>query len=165
MTTQEESGKKPPAAEPEKSRHPYGPRPLGGILAPLLRPAFKRRGGAGAQLLADWPDIVGPQLAAITTPRALNGTRLTIACAGPVALELQHLATALTGRINAQLGRAAVTELRFVQAAADLPARAATKLPPAPAVARAELAVADLPPGELRDALVRLGAQILARSG
>jgi hypothetical protein len=142
------------------ARHLYGPRPLGGVLAPLLRPAFRRRGAATAQLIADWEAVVGPALAALTTPRLLSGSRLTIACTGPVALELQHLSAALIGRINAHLGKEAVTTLRFVQARREAPP--SPPPPPARAVAEAARAVAELPEGPLRDALQRLGAAVLA---
>jgi len=146
----------PPASG---NRHIYGPRPVSALVPGLVRPAFARRAPATAQVLADWEAIVGPVLAAQTTPRRLFSGTLSIACAGPVALELQHLSTALMGRINGHLGKVAVTRLRFVQ---DIP----PALPPvpakrAPALRAARKAVADLPEGELRDALEALGRVVL----
>src|SRR5690349_17761632 len=76
-------------------RHVYGPRPIGALLPSLTRPAFRRQGPAAAQVLADWPLIIGPELAALTQPRRLVGGTLTIACSGPMAMELQHLAPEL----------------------------------------------------------------------
>src|SRR5277367_5270252 len=96
-------------------RHVYGPRPVAALLTRVTRPAFRRRAPATAQVLADWTAIVGPAIAAVTTPRRLTHGTLTIACAGPIAMELQHLATEVMGRINAHLGSQAVTALRFVQ--------------------------------------------------
>src|SRR5579875_3423604 len=96
-------------------RHVYGPRPIGALVPVVARPAFRKRAPATAQLLADWPAIVGPALAAVTVPRRFAGGTLTIACSGPIALELQHLAGELMARINANLGRVTVTRLRFVQ--------------------------------------------------
>jgi hypothetical protein len=62
-------------------------------------------------------------------------------------------------RINGHLGRIAVTRLRFIQ---DItPASYPSRPPPRPAVQAAEKAVAGLPPGELRDALERLGRVVL----
>ena len=72
-------------------RHVYGPRPVGALMPRLTRPAFRRRAPATAQVLADWSAIVGPAIAAVTTPRRLAAGTLTIACAGPIAMELQHL--------------------------------------------------------------------------
>ena len=146
------------AKDGEDRRFFGGPRALGALLPRLTRPAFKRRSPAGAALMADWPAAVGPALAAVTMPKRLGNGTLVIACAGPVAMELTHLAPQLIGRINAHLGQVAVERLRFVQqASAGPPAppspRAAdpTALPP-----RVKEAVAAVPGGELREALEKL---------
>jgi hypothetical protein len=143
-------------------RHVYGPRQIAALVPNLTRPAFRRRAPATAQVMADWPAIVGPALAAVTTPRGLSAGTLTIACAGPIALELAHLADELRARINGHLGRATVTRLRFVQTIHAPPAAGPLPAPPAPALARAAHAVAALPDGPLKDALAGLGALVLA---
>ena len=141
-------------------RFVYGPRPLSALVPGVVRPAFRGRMAATAQVLADWAAIVGPAYAALTTPRRLTSATLTIGCTGPVAMELQHVAPALIERINSHLGRAAVERLRFVQ---EPPPRAtAAPIPRRPATHAAQAAVAGLPPGELRDALERLGRVVLA---
>ncbi len=122
----------------------------------LARPAFKRRSPAGAQLMADWPLVVGPKLAAVTAPLRLSAGTLTLACAGPVAMELQHLAPELVARINAHLGRATVERLRFVQQALPGPRPAPAPPPPAPLPAPVAARIAELPEGELREALETL---------
>ncbi len=154
MATQDDSDK---AGE---TRHVYGPRAVGALVPALVRPAFRKRAPATAQVLADWEAIVGPAIAAVSVPRKLFGGTLAIACSGPLALELQHLAPQLMERINRHLGRIAVTRLRFVQDAP--PARAAPRPPRPAAVAQARAAVAGLPEGELRDALEALGRAVLA---
>lgn len=149
-------------AQQDASRHVYGPRPVSALVPALIRPAFKRRAPATAPLLTDWDMIVGPAIGAVTRPRKLFSGTLSIVCAGPVALELQHVATALMARINAHLGRVAVTRLRFIQDVGPEPA-----LPPPPrpqAVQAARRAVASLPEGALRDALESLGRAVLTRS-
>jgi hypothetical protein len=115
-----------------------------------------------AKVLADWPSIVGPAFAPLTVPQRLTSGTLTIACSGPMAMELQHVAPALMERVNAYLGHVAVTRLRFVQTAPPRP-HAPAPTAPRPAVEAARTAVADLPPSELRDALERLGRVVLAR--
>lgn len=143
-------------------RSPYGPRPLAAVLPPLLRPAFRGRTAQTALVLADWPAIVGPAYAPHTVPQRLAAGTLTIGCAGPLAMELQHVAPALIERVNAHLGRPAVQRLRFVQVFAPPPPAPAG--PAArPATEAASRAVAPLPPGDLRDALERLGRVVLAR--
>jgi hypothetical protein len=85
---------------------------------------------------------------------------LTIACSGPIAMELQHLSGELIARINSGLGAQVVATLRFVQIAPETPVAL-----PAPSVspqsaARAESAVESLPDGELRAALEALGRAV-----
>jgi hypothetical protein len=141
-------------------RHVYGPRPVGALLPAVVRPAFRKRSPATAQILADWDTIVGPAIAAVTTPRKLFGGTLSIVCSGPMAVELQHLSGQLIGRINAHLGQVVVTRLRFSQ---DLAPLATPSSPARPlAAAAASAAVADLPVGELREALEALGRVVLA---
>ena len=152
----------PPDDDKSSSRHIYGPRAVGALVPAVVRPAFRRQAPATAQVLADWDAIVGPAIAAVTTPRKLFAGTLAIACSGPMAVELQHLSDQLIGRINGHLGQVVVTRLRFMQEPRPPIARPP---PPRPlAIAAAKAAVAALPPGELRDALETLGRAVLARS-
>ena len=168
MRTSDTDRRVPAGAAPDKRddtvRHPYGPRAVGALLPQITRPAFRRRAPATAQLLLDWASIVGPALAAVTLPRRLSAGTLTIACAGPVALELQHLAGEVISRINLHAGTALVTRLRFTQDAGRPHATPPTPFR-RPAVAQANQAVSALPPGPLRDALAALGSLVLRSSG
>lgn len=110
-----------------------GPRPLGALLPKLTRPVFRKKTPAAVQLAADWTVMIGPALAAVTMPVRLSGTTLTIGCAGPVAMELAHLAPQLMARINQHLGRAAVGQLKFVQAVIPGRPRPVVRPRPAPA--------------------------------
>jgi hypothetical protein len=145
-------------------RHVYGPRPIGTLLPAVTRTAFRRRSPAAAQVLADWPSIIGPALAAVTTPRRLVAGTLTLACSGPIATELQHLAPELIARINAHLGSPAVQAIRFLQIAPAAPLPPAAAPVTAATAEAAEAAVAGLPAGELRDALAALGRAVLNRT-
>lgn len=126
------------------------------MIARLARPAFRRRSPAGAQLMADWPDVVGPALSAVTQPLRLSAGTLTLGCSGPVAMELQHLAPEVIARINAHLGRPAVERLRFVQQAPASAAPARAKPKPVVLPPEVEARIATMPEGELRDALAKL---------
>jgi hypothetical protein len=146
-------------------RHVYGPRPVSALVPRMTRPAFRRRSPAAAQVLADWSAIVGPAIAAVTTPRRLSAGALTIACGGPIAMELQYLSGELVARINAHLGSQAVTSLRFVQTADPALQPAVPPAPPDPArLARVDAAVATVPEGGLRDALAGLGRALLVEA-
>lgn len=150
-------------APDDDKRHIYGPRAVSALLPALVRPAFRKRNPAAAQVVADWEAIVGPALAAVSTPRKLFGGTLAIGCAGPMALELQHLSDVLIARINGHLGRIAVSRLRFVQ---DPPQPVAiVPRPPKQALLAAKEAVAGLPEGPLREALEKLGRVVLAGRG
>ena len=106
--------------------------------------------------MADWAAIIGPALAAVTVPRRLSGGTLTLACAGPVALELQHLAGQVLERINAHMGKRVVERLRFVQdGAAPRPTP-----PPQPPPVPVAVDLPGIPPGPLHDALHALAQRI-----
>jgi hypothetical protein len=136
----------------------YGPRAIGGLMAKVTRPGFRRRSPAAIQVMTDWMAIMGPDLGARTVPQKLSAGTLTIACLGPTAMELQHLAPQIIARINGHVGghgdHAPIQRLRFVQqAAASLPGRGAAPSRARPARPPPPI---DLEPGPLRDALARL---------
>ena len=137
-------------------RHVYGPRPVGQLLPAVTRAAFRKRSPAAAQIMTDWAEIAGPAIAAIAMPRRLSGTTLVLACAGPVAIELQHRSPELAARINGHLGRVLVTGFRFVQDATvpSPPVRAPAKAPETP------VPLPGVGPGALYDALQALGQAV-----
>jgi hypothetical protein len=129
--------------------------PLAQLVPPITRTAFRARSPAGADLMAHWSAIVGPRLADQTVPRKLSRGQLTIACSGPVGMELQHAAAALIERINVQTGTRLVERLRFVQA----PVTARPPTLPMNTQSAAEPMEA-LPRGPLNEALAALGATL-----
>ncbi len=143
------------SAKPAESIRAYQARALSQLLPGVTRTAYKRRSPAAATLMSEWANIVGPRLAAETAPRRLSGTQLTIACSGPMAMELTHLSNVLIERINTTSGKRLVERLRFVQdlapaAVAANPARRALEVSP----------IEGLPAGDLNDALAQLRALI-----
>lgn len=145
-------------------RFVHGPRPIAALIPAVTRPALRRAVPGAYQLLEAWSGIVGPALAEVTLPKRLSRGSLTIACAGPVAMELQHLSNELIGRINRHLGAQTVHRVRFTQTLAPRAVPPA-KPRPTPAVERAvDEAVAGLPQGPLRDALAALGRAVLTEA-
>jgi hypothetical protein len=129
----------------------YAPRGIAALLAPVVRPAFRKRAPAAAALLADWESLAGPEFAARAAPVKFAGGTLTLACTGPAAMELQFLAPTLIARLNLALGQQMVERLRFTQqvpkflAPPALTPRRAAGNPPA-----------NLPDGPLGEALAKL---------
>lgn len=144
------------------ARFVYGPRALGSLVPEVTRPAFRKHNPAAAQIVADWDIIVGPKVASMTVPRRLSRGVLTIACAGPAAMDLHYMAIEVINRINTHLGGLPVHTLKFTQAA--MPRRLAPiRASPPEAIHEAEAAVADLPDGALKSALTALGRVVIGR--
>lgn len=145
----------------------------GGLIGGQLGTLAARRGFAQARLMALWPEIAGPETAAICRPVGLAPARgpagpvLTLAVSGAHAPQIQMLLPALRERVNAALGPASVGRIALVQ---GLPPDA----PPAPAPAPVPVPVADLGPlraplssigdDDLRRALETLARNVLSRA-
>lgn len=133
------------------------------VMARVTAPALKKRGLTQAELLIDWPQIVGPYFAKHTAPVRLTYQRgrgdagiLHLAVSPALATALQHEAPRLIERINTHAGHKAVERLKLVAAAlAVAPQRKRSILPP-PVAAQPPQAVAAVEEGPLRDALRRL---------
>jgi hypothetical protein len=140
----------------------------------ITRMAIGSRGFAEAGLVTHWPEIIGPELARGCQPDMLrfpkgersDGT-LTLRCIGALALEIQHQSPYLIERINSYFGYRAVARLRLVQGSLRRrPARVPLKLPSLTPAERSATAasLADLPDGEVKEALRRLGEAIRQRA-
>jgi hypothetical protein len=154
--TQSESGKQDEAQE---TRRRNWAEPVGRTTS-LGATAFARAGFRDPALVLRWAEVVGPEIAQFTTPIKLSdspaGGVLTLKAEPAASTFLQHETRRLCERINAFLGRPAVTRLRFVQGAV-------TARPP-PAIRRS--APAEVPgadparsfagPDQLKSALVNL---------
>jgi hypothetical protein len=154
-------------------------KPLAELLEACIGPAFAAQGFASTDILAAWPDIVGPRLARYCQPSKLewpkrrrkdedgrpeSGT-LVVRVEGVFAIELQHLAPVVIERINAHYGWACIGKIVMQQGRIDRGARrhAAPVIDPA---RRGEVALAVSQIGDegLRDALDRLGTAVVAAS-
>ena len=147
-------------------------------LAKTLK-ALDARFGQGVEgLKARWIEIAGQTLARRTepnkliTPRGGGGATLELRVAGPAATLVQHQAPDIIARVNLFLGTGAVVKLRIVQGPLrGVPAReaalasAARRRPKGPLDAAAEQRLAqdlaDFPEGRLKQALARLGREVI----
>lgn len=152
----------------------YGPRALGVTLPKVTRRALGRRGFAEGGLLAEWPGIVGAELAAVCLPSKLRFPRagrraegtLTLRVAPGHATTLQHLEPLLLERLNGYFGYRAVARLRLRQGPLT-PPPAPQRARPVALTARQEAALksrtAAIDDPSLRAALEGLG-RALGRS-
>ena len=120
--------------------------------------AFVRAGFSDPALVLHWVDIAGAEVARIARPvrfSAKDGT-LTLLAEPAAALFLGHESRALAGRINAYLGRPAVTRLKFVQGRLTMPPPPPSPPRPAKSVNPADPANTYQGPGKVKAALQSL---------
>jgi hypothetical protein len=141
----------------------------------IAGPVLGKRGFAEAQLIAQWPAIIGEEIARGVSPEKLSFARgerrdgtLHLRVAPGLGLEVQHREPVLIERINAFFGYRAVARLALKQGPV---ARNAAPAPPRPrALDRAERhaldqRLADIEDPGLREALQRLGAAVIGTGG
>jgi hypothetical protein len=152
----------------ERERRP-GLRAIGLAASRLAAPIVARRGGGVlARLKAEWPAIVGAELAAATWPDRLSRDGvLRLRVAGTLAPDLQHRTPLLIERINQYFGRAGISRLVLVQAPLPLPLSPRRATPPplaATEVQSLDRQLDDVADPELRAALARLGRLVAANA-
>ena len=157
---------------------PRPPRHAARGLTSAMTKLEEKFGRGPDDLKARWKEIVGEALAGRSEPVKLvksraGGATLELRVAGPVAALVQHQAPLILDRLNLYLGPGAVAKLRIVQGPLSKPPTATTSAPkrrtraPLDAAAERELAaaLADAPDGPLKDALLRLGREVLRSGG
>jgi predicted nucleic acid-binding Zn ribbon protein len=95
------------------------PQPLGSVVSGLLAERGWQKGLAESRVLADWPAMVGPQVAAQSTPVSLRAGELRVEASSTAwATQLRLLAPNLLARIAEQVGAGVVTSLSITGPAA-----------------------------------------------
>jgi len=131
------------ARTPEETQPPQRHnriRVVGADASAVASSAFVRAGFSDPTLVLRWSEIAGPEVARLAQPLKFSdgpsGGTLTLRAVPGAALFLSHEKRALCERINAYLGRPAVSQLKFSQGAplprtpAPKPEKAAGPLPP-----------------------------------
>ena len=143
----------------------------------LTEKVFARHGLAMAELLIHWPQIAGPEFLAraepvkIVWPRGTaeakrkTGGTLQLKTAPGLALEIQYEAPRIVERINQYFGYGAIVAVRVVPGAMRPPTLKASS-PGIDAATGAQLKsqLGGFGDDALRQALYRLGAEVLARA-
>ena len=152
------------------------PRPLSELLGATLSDALKAQGFASAEIIARWPDIAGPEIAAHSEPLKINWPRqissgsgdappepatLVLRVEGPAAIEIQHLSAVILERVNRFFGWQAIGRIALRQAPLHRQQPPAPPPPPDPAEqARIAAGLPEIQDADLKAALARLGAAV-----
>jgi hypothetical protein len=168
----DDSGRQRPNDKPGRTARGFVR--AGGLIDQQMRTAAARRGFAQARLRALWPEIAGPEFAAICAPLRLARARgpagglLTLAVSGAHAPKLQMLLPLLRERVNAAIGAGTVGRIQLTQAGrgfAEPPAAYRPERPvPPPDLGRVEGALSSIGDGDLRQALETLARNVLMRN-
>ena len=149
------------------------------LLSDQIRRAGESRGFAVSRLLTHWPEIVGEDIAAIARPvnigygRGGFGATLTVLTTGAQAPMLEMQKEQLRAKVNAVYGYNAISRVRLTQTAptgfaegqaqfGHAPKRA-TPLPSAEVVKQAEETAKPIENDTLREALERLGRNVMTK--
>lgn len=152
------------------------PAPLAEMLEACLGPTLAKQGFSGSDVVVSWPEIVGERLATYSQPVKIEWPRrpypdaptdpstLVIRVESAFAIELQHLAPLIVERVNGFYGWRCVGRIVLKQGPVRQRTAAAPPRPEPGAAERAEAAAAAsaVETDELRAALERLGAEVLA---
>ena len=165
-------GSKPGDKNPWTGRRgARGPRALGESILRLTRPIFGQRGFAAAEVITDWPRIIGADVAAYSLPERIafptgkrsGGTLHLRVEPGGYATGVQHMAPQIIERINTYFGYGAVADLRIIQA--PLPERPKERARANPAPPSSPPLSNDTDGDPLDRALQSLGRKILNKPG
>ena len=157
----------------------------GGLLARRMATPFEKRGFAESKLLTRWPEIVGPEIAAIAHPVELRygrgsqiGGTLVLLVGGANAPMVEMQTPRLIDQVNACYGYRAVSRIRITQTSAKgLAETQAPFTPKDPAAeprpltdeeeatqGRIDSMIASLEDGPLKSALSGLAGNITAET-
>lgn len=92
-------------------------------ILPLAKAVLGKKGFVETDILTNWPDIIGEDLANFTSPvkidfkpqQRLNGTLHLEVPSGAFALEVQHKEKIILQKINTYFGYNAVSGIRIIQ--------------------------------------------------
>lgn len=92
------------------------PTPVSSLLGDVLKQAGVADRVEQAQIIPEWPALVGPQIAAVTNPQSItaDGTLFVAVSTNAWMTELSLLEPELLRSVNAKAGRAPVKKIRWL---------------------------------------------------
>lgn len=170
--------RKPKSPDSPPSRRMRGFEAAGGLMARRIQTAGESRGFAVTRLLTHWPEVAGPELAAITRPVKVGysrdgfGAALTVLVSPAHAPMVEMQKERLRERVNSVYGFNAISRIHLTQTAstgfaegqADFTYRtqAPTHDLPEP-TPEARAVVGEVGDSDLKRALDQLAQNVLAR--
>lgn len=107
-----------PSAVSRTRRATAAPQPVGDLVARFLDRSGLAPRVAAATVLTDWPTLVGPQIAAVTTATGLQDGTLFVAVANSAwMMELNLMKGELIKRVNTGRAEGRIEHIVFVMAA------------------------------------------------
>lgn len=161
-------------ANRSKARKPYAVA-LSDLLPDLLDPVLQKRAGLNTALVGAWPEIAGARIGQACMPSKISWSRanptdnpfapatLFIVADPSVALALQHETKGIIARVNSFFGYPAIDRIKISQRTISKADQSAVKKSPDIAHQNeAEILVSNVQNEALREALAKLGANVLA---
>ena len=165
-------------AERGVDRHAKGFTHAAAFVRGRFRTAAAKRGFASTRILTHWPEVAGPEIAAMSQPMAVKFNKakrenvLTLLTTGAFAQQLSMSAPVIVERVNAEFGFRAVDRVRVTQSwqgqkAGPAALREPGALQTGPRETEDRLSadiVDEIEDAALRNSLAELGRNILRRS-
>lgn len=171
-----------PSLTQANKRRRRGFEPASKLVATHIKGPATKRGFAETKLLARWPEVAGPEIAAMASPVSLKyggkqglGGTLVLLTTGAQAPVLQMREKEVIDRVNACYGYRAVSRIHITQTAptgfaegqatfAAQKPKQRTIQPNSKAMADAQISIDGVEDTRLKDALGRLAVQVLGRA-
>jgi len=166
---------KPRGIVPSETRT-RGPRPVSQSIDRMTKGLLGKHGFIHGAIATKWPEIVGDSMARHTQPEkivfsrdgATGGTLHLKTDSGAFATELQHQEPQIIERINMFFGYRAVVRIKLIQGPLPALHKGERRTEPPRPLNESEIkglagAVANVDDPELKEALERLGENILGR--
>ena len=165
--------------------HSNRPRTLADLVPALTKDVFGSKNQLFGKMLANWQQIAGEEMAALTIPVDLKFQRapkdsakiagskagqavLHLAVQPAYALEFSYQKDLLVERLNMFFGYAAIKDIKVVQHSEVMNNKKTSPAPQPPLTAQEESKLADLTAGiqekDLQTALKNLGKAIISRA-
>lgn len=163
----------------ERQTSTFGFKRTSTLLGGRIRQAGESRGFAVSRVVTHWAEVVGQEIATIARPvdvkygRGRLGATLTLLCSGAQAPLAEMQKEKIREKVNAAYGYNAISQVRITQTAATGFAEPAQEFEASPAhqalrrekvAGRAATLASDIEDDRLREALERLGQNVLAKN-